>query len=430
MKNVRDLVNLIVKGSVATKVTAGVVATTIVVGGSVGAYYGFKHLTSSKVTKQELIDNKQYVLDSIQGLEVNISKLPEEVEVDNLKKLVEELKSIDLDENLETALEKLELAFEEYDKVVKVFMVEIENLVKEVKSYDISKFSTEQIKEYNNKVHPFLEAASSQDFLTYKDKYNEVKKVYEKISASLNQEGSQEVPNNAENNPEQDWSTGEEFTSSSHITVDGSLGSTSNSSSSNGGSSNTTSSNVVSSNSSSNSSSSNSSSSNSGNLSASSGEVSNNTTVETPAVSGSTGNTDVVSPSAPSRSTGYQSDVESAIYSTCAVGTNVHGSEVMSTEHYNYLYSIAEQLTNGSIDVSTARNMMTAQSFDFMGFSQTACDISAMKFDIAGCDWEDIFNNGISPRLQSPARNFCYVKVYYNASTNTSTVTYIQCNVW
>lgn len=74
--------------------------------------------------------------------------------------------------------------------------------------------------------------------------------------------------------------------------------------------------------------------------------------------------------------------------------------------------------------------MMTDQSFDFQGFNQTAFDISVMKFDIVGCDWEDIFNNGISPRLQANARNFSYVTVYYNALTNTSTVTFVECNVW
>lgn len=407
MKNVRALVNLIVRGSVATKVTAGVVAATVVVGGSVGTYYGIKHVNSVKIEKQEIANKKQYVLDGIKILEDNIGKLPNEEDTSNLKEGLEKLKSMDLEMEYEEANSLYDELSQELASITKSYKEDMKKLRKDFEEFIFTDFTDEEIKTVQDKILEYDTCVGHNEYKNYKNVHNEVIKVYEEVSNKVKErlddsknESSEETPNEEsyfeENN---DGSTNSESTnsgvSSSNVSV---TGSTNSSVSSNAGSSN-------------------------------SGSTNNGYTesVQTPVQE------PVSVPETPVRPSGYNSEVRSELWGMLAPWySNNHDESSpyckMSTEQYNYLYGIASNLDAGLVDVGTAKAQMFDKVFDFLDFGpRPVVSADVMQFSIGGCDVDTIYNAIIS-RMVSYGSEFLYLTVYYDGSTDTSRVTYIGAN--
>lgn len=404
MKNVKDLVNLIVRGSMATKVTAGVVAATVVVGGSVGTYYGVKHVNSTKIEKQEIANKKQYVLDGIEILEENIAKLPDEEDTSNLKEGLEKLKSMDLEMEYKEANSLYDELSMELASITKSYKEDMSKLRKDFEQFIFTDFTDEEIKTIQDKILEYDTCVGNNEYKNYKNVHSEVIKVYEEVSNKVKErlEGSKE--NTSEENPNEE--------SYFEENNDGS----SNSESTNSGASSSNVSVNVSTNSSV---SSNTDSSNSG--SANNGYTES---VQTPVQE------PVSVPETPVRPSGYNSEVRSELWGMIAPSyTNNYDESSpyckMSAEQYNYLYGIASNLDAGLIDVGTARAQMFDKVFDFLDFGpRPVTNADVMQFTVSGCDANTIYN-GIISRMVSFGSEFLYLTVYYDGSTDTSTVTYV-----
>ena len=414
MKNVKDLVNLIVRGSMATKVTAGVVAATVVVGGSVGTYYAVKHVNSTKIEKQEMANKKQYVLDGIEILEENIAKLPDEEDTSNLKEGLEKLKSMDLEMEYEEANSLYDELSKELASITKSYKEDMQKLRKDFEEFIFTDFTDEEIKTVQDKILEYDTCVGNNEYKNYKNVYNEVIKVYGEVSnkvkerLDVSKNESSEETTNKENHFEEnnDGSTNSESTNSGAISSSSTVNSSVNSSvSSNAGSSN--------------SGSSNSGSSNSGSTNNSYAE-----SVQTPAQE------PVNVPQQPSIPSGYNQEVTSAVWNNIAPWyANIYDESSpyckMSAEQYNYLYGIASNLDAGLIDVGTARSQIFGKVFDLLDFGPNpvvAADV--LSFTVSGCDATTIYNAIVS-RLITFRCDFLYITVYYDSSTDTSRVTYV-----
>lgn len=406
MKNVRDLVNSIIRGSIATKVTAGVVATTIIVGGSVGTYYGVKHLNDIKAEKLEIAKVRESIEEGIKILEDNLAKLPSEEETSNLQEGLKTLKSMDLENEYQEAYELYNELSEELVQITKAYEEDMKKLRDELNSLDTSKFNEEELKSFTDKKNEFSVVVDSNGFTEYKGKFEEAKKLYDELLANANKrleeeeakKAEEEAKKEQESNSEQDWtgSDSSESTSNGWVGSTGSTGSSSNSSTGSTG-----------------------------------GSTVGSTTGSTDSTnnSGSADNS-IQTPSAPSAPAGWKTDIANKIIGSHPNTNNyIYGDSymIMSEEHYNYLYGIATQFANGAISSSTAISQMRAQSFDFIGIGPKTVSYSrAGKITVAGCDASTV-ENAVYNQIGFGGNHFVYCTVYFDGVN--STVTYVAADV-
>lgn len=132
-----------------------------------------------------------------------------------------------------------------------------------------------------------------------------------------------------------------------------------------------------------------------------------------------------VQPSTPAIASGWKDDVASQVLALRRTAntnnTDVsHYASVMTPECYNYLLGIANSWVNGSMDASTAKSQMESKTFDFVdGFSTRPEQMNFAVHTVSGLD-----ASAISNKLSSSwsGNHFIFIKVYYDANTNTSTV--------
>lgn len=412
MRNVKDLVNSIVTGTIKTKVIAGAIAGTVVVGGGVGTYVGIQHHNEKVAIAQEIENKKETVTLNLQVIEKYIGQLPEDKTVE-LREGLEELKAIDLKNDYEKAYELSEELSEKLSVIVTDYKADASKKLNEMKGMSTSDFSEEERKRWNE-VYGNLSNAVSQDLFKEIDaKYEECKKVHaEIVEAVNNRKAEEEAAKKAEEEAKQAEENGNSEESSSDSSWSDSTGGSSDSSWS--GSSDSSWSGSSSTGSTSGGSSSSTGSSSSG---SSNGGSSN---------SGSAQST----PSAPSVAVGYKSEAVAAIIGSHVNTNNYDLSSnycVMTSEQYNYLYSISQQYINGSIGASSVDSQMKGKSFDFLGIgNQSATYVVATTVTIPGYNVntiaEDLFSiigyGGVSFRNCS---------VYFDG-TNTI-VTYVGADV-
>lgn len=429
MKNVRLLVQKIVEGTLKTKIIAGVVATAVVAGAGVGIYSVVNNDSKESTVPQSLISTtkEQKIADlkgNIEGLLINVNALPEADKSEDIMNRASALKAFDIEADYDNAYEAYSTLLKDYEGIVAKYREEMKKLNDEIQALDKTTLSDENVTKLNDLIQKYTECMGSKDYVNYKSVYEEVMSSYRDMTKDEGETPKGEENNNGDSNQQ----------TPNDIVVNN--GSTGNSGSTNSGSTNSGSVNSGSTNSGSvnNGSIGNSGSTNSGSVA----QPSTPAPAPAPAPAPSPEPTPEPAPqqpAVPAISSGWKTDISDRIVATLStVNTNNYGDtlitgyEVMSTEVYNKLYGIAQQVTNGSLSGSEAVSQMNSISFNYFGLPTQVCYSRAAQITVTGCDYDTIYN-AISSRIGFGSPDFMYCTVYYDAGTNTSTVTWVSCSV-
>lgn len=416
MKNVRLLVQKIVEGTLKTKIIAGVVATAVVAGAGVGIYSVVNNDSKESTVPQSLMSTtkEQKIADlkgNIEGLLINVNALPEADKSEDIMNRASALKAFDIEADYDNAYEAYSTLLKDYEGIVAKYREEMKKLNDEIQALDKTTLSDENVTKLNDLIQKYTECMGSRDYVNYKSVYEEVMASYRDMTKDEGETPKDEENNNGDSNQQ----------SPNDVAVNN--GSTGNSGSINSGSTNSGLTNSGSTNS--------GSTGNSG--STNSDSVAQPSTPE-PAPQ-PTPEPAPQQPAVPAISSGWKTDISDRIVASLStVNTNNYGDtlitgyEVMSTEVYNKLYGIAQQVTNGSLSGSEAVSQMNSISFNYFGLPTQVCYSKAAQITVTGCDYDTIYN-AISSRIGFGNPDFMYCTVYYDAGTNTSTVTWVSCSV-
>lgn len=427
MKNVRNLVESIVKGTLKTKIIAGAVAGTVVIGTVAGGVAIYKNMNNKDfsdhkgpgVVTYSDSEKIEILKSNIEGLNLNINALPEEDKSEDLMSKLEKLLVINVDENYDEANSAYTDLFKQYGEIENKYMTDLKNKLNELNSLERINLKEEDINILLEHINNFNKCVGSKDFKNYVAVYEEAKKFYEE---ALTRVGEQESGENKDQNP-----NGEGTENVTDGSTDGSTGSSSSSSSAGGSSSSSVATN---------------SGSSTGSSSASSAGGSSVSPQPTPAPAPTPTPEPVPAPAptpepapapaepvAPAIPSGWKTDISNRIIGDHPNTNNygdsiVNGYESMTTETYNFLYSLAKQVESGAISGSQAISQIQGRNYDFLGLPMYVDACSAGRIEVTGCDYDTIYN-ALRSRVGLAGLDFIYCSVYYDASTNTSTATFV-----
>lgn len=426
MKNVRNLVESIVKGTLKTKIIAGAVAGTVVIGAVAGGVVIYKN-----VNNKDFSDHKgpgpiiysdsekiEILKSNIKGLKNNINALPEKDKSEDLMDKLEKLLAINVDEEYDKASSLHDELLKQYSEIANKYLDDMKNKLNELTSLDRINLKEEDLAPLLDYIDKLNKCVGSRDFNNYVGVYEEGKKFYEE---ALKRVGEQESNENKDQNPNGE---GTENVSNGSTGSTGSTGS-SNGTPNGGGSS---SSSVASAGSSS------SSTGNSTSSSTDSSAPSQSASAPTPAPAPEPAPTPApapapAEPAVPAIPSGWKTDISNRIIGNHPNTNNygdsiVNGYESMSTETYNFLYSLAGQVESGAISGSQAIAQIQGRSYEHIGLPMSVAACSAGKIEVDGCDYDTIYN-ALRSRVGLDGLQFMYCSVYYDANTNTSTATFV-----
>lgn len=434
MKKIKMLVNSIVNGSIGTQVVAGVVAVSVLGGAAFGGYTIVKNVQNQKQIQAAIEKKKEDIRTGIITLEAELDRFPEEEDVSSIRAELEELKSMDIDNDYDNAFDKYTSISESVEPLSAIYKKKILDCSTELNKLDFSMFNDEESKTFKDLLEEFGVVANNFDYKNYQAVYEKVKAGYDELVLKANErmlaEGNQSDENNLENvslnsdtevegsaasgtgSSNQGWYEVEvknPSSSSSSSSNTKPSSSNNNSSSGNNGSSNNTSSNNNPSNSGSSNNSSNASSSNTGSSN-----------------SGAT----TEQPSTPSKPSEWKTDVANQIVSirSNANTNNYDFSSYMASQTkdmYDQYYSIAQGFVSGSISRDSAVASIKSVSGSEGDFKYSYENCVVKKITVSGCDANTI-DRKLSENSPMLSPSFVYCAVYYDGVSDTSTAYLVQ----